>query len=182
MATTRMTGSMRRVLEIRLSELSTRIGSLERQREGDESTETASLLGELTRELDDIVDALRDARLIDDDPFDTHAIEVGDVVTIRDANDEVERYVLVDGKAGSRARSDWVSVDSPLGAAILGRNTGDRVRVESPRGVTGYEIMGFERASTEMIPPGESTTLAVPDLAAGEYTYICEVTGTPTGG
>ena len=149
MATTRMTGSMRRVLEIRLSELNARIDSLERQREGDESTETAALLGELASERDDIVDALRDVRLIDDDPFDSDAIEVGDVVTIRDAHGQVERYVLVDGKAGSRARRDWVSVDSPLGAAILGRNLGDRVQVESPRGVTDYEILGFERASAD---------------------------------
>lgn len=154
MATTRMTGSMRRVLEIRLSELTTRIDALERQREGDESAETAALLSELTRERDDIADALRDGRLIDDDPFDTDAIEVGDAVTIRDAAGEVERYVLVDGKAGSRARSDWVSVDSPLGAAILGRNTGDRVQVDSPRGVTTYEVLGFERASAD--PPASA--------------------------
>ena len=132
MPTTRMTGSMRSVLEVRLSELNARLESLERQREGDESAETAALLGELARERDDIADALRDARLIDDDPFDSDAIEVGDVVTIRAAGGEVERYVLVDGKAGSRARSDWVSVASPLGTAILGRNTGDRVDVESP--------------------------------------------------
>ena len=158
MTTTRMTGSMTRVLESRLSELSARIHSLERQREGDESAETAALLGELTRERDDIVDALRDARLIDDDPFDSDAIEVGDLVTVRDAGGEVDRYVLVDGKAGSRARSDWVSVDSPLGAAILGRNTGDRVQVESPRGVTDYEIMGFERASTDSLASATAST------------------------
>lgn len=145
MATTRMTGSMRRALETRLSELTARIDSLERQREGDESAETEALLGELLRERDDIVDALRDARLIDDDPFDSDAIEVGDVVTIRDADGEIDRYVLVDGKAGSRARSDWVSVGSPLGTALLGRSTGDRVRVESPRGVTTYEVLGFAR-------------------------------------
>ncbi len=151
MTTTRMTRSMRRVLEVRLSELSARIDSVEGQRGDDESTETTALLGELTRERDDIVDALRDARLIDDDPFDSDAIEVGDVVTIRDADGEVERYVLVDGKAGSRARSDWVSVGSPLGAAILGRNTGDRVRVESPRGVTTYEVLGFERDSADPV-------------------------------
>ncbi len=158
MAITRMTRSIRRVLEIRLSELDTRIDSLERQREGDESAETAALLAELTRERDDVVDGLRDARLIDDDPFDSDAIEVGDVVTLRDADDEVERYVLVDGKAGSRARSDWVSVDSPLGAAVLGRNTGDRVQVESPRGVTTYEVVGFERAfAVESSPPSPIT-------------------------
>ena len=37
-------------------------------------------------------------------------------------------------------------------------------------------------AGTEMIPPGESATLNVPELAAGTYTYICEVTGHADGG
>ena len=146
MGTTRMTGFMKRSLETRLSRLNARIDSLEGQREGDDD-ETTALVGELTRERADIVEALRDARLIDDDPFDSEAIEVGDVVTIRGAEGDVERYVLVDGKAGSRARSDWVSVGSPLGAAILGRSTGDRVRVDSPTGVTECEVLAFERAS-----------------------------------
>ena len=154
MATTRMTGSMRSVLESRLSELDARVGSLQRlEREGDESAETAALLSELVRERDGIADALRDARLIDDDPFDSDAIEVGDVVTIRDAHGQVDRYVLVDGQAGSRARKDWVSVGSPLGAAVVGRNVGDRVHVESPRGVTTYEILGFERESADPLAP-----------------------------
>jgi uncharacterized cupredoxin-like copper-binding protein len=37
-------------------------------------------------------------------------------------------------------------------------------------------------SGTEMIPPGESATLTVPDLAAGTYTFICEVTGHADGG
>jgi transcription elongation GreA/GreB family factor len=148
-----MTSFMKRALETRLARLDARIDSLESHRGGDD--ETTALLGELTRERDDMVEALRDARLIDDDPFDTDAIEVGDVVTIRGAEGAIERYVLVDGNAGSRARSDWVSVASPLGAAILGRNTGDRVRVDSPRGVTECEILAFERASEDRAVPSE---------------------------
>lgn len=166
MTTSRMTDSMRRVLEMRLSELSARIDSLEGRREEDESPEAEALLGALTRERDGIVDALRDARLIDDDPFDSDAIEVGDLVTIRDQDGETDRYVLVDGKAGSRASSDWVSVESPLGAAILGRDTGDRVRVESPRGAVEYEIVGFERASGDRFAPvGEEADRRVPSDA-----------------
>ena len=37
-------------------------------------------------------------------------------------------------------------------------------------------------AETEMIAPGESATLDAPDLVAGKYTYICEVTGHADGG
>lgn len=166
MGTTRMTRFMKRALETRLSGLNARIGSLEGQRQGN-GDETTALLLELTRERDHIVEALRDARLIDDDPFDTEAIEIGDVVTIRGAEGETERYVLVDGNAGSRARSDWVSVGSPLGAALLGRNTGDRVEVDSPRGVTECEILGFERASGDQAVLSEPAPVAVRDVPIG---------------
>ena len=37
-------------------------------------------------------------------------------------------------------------------------------------------------SGTEMIPPGESATLEVPNLQPGDYTYICEVAGHADGG
>lgn len=37
-------------------------------------------------------------------------------------------------------------------------------------------------SATDMIAPGDSDTLTIPDLAAGEYTFICEVAGHADGG
>lgn len=144
---TRMTGQMRSSLEARLADLDTRIEKLDAQLKGEDSVDASALLGQLIGERADIAEALRDAMLIDDAPFDTEAIEVGDTVTIQDADGDTDRYVLVDGKVRSRARSDWVSVSSPLGAAIIGRSKGERVQVESPSGPTSYLIVDFERAS-----------------------------------
>lgn len=151
MSLTRMTAPIRRSLEVRLGDLDRRIATLDGQREDDDSLEAIALMEQLMRERDDVAEALRDAMLIDDEPFDTEAIEVGDTVTIQDADDETERYVLVDGKFRSRARSDWVSVSSPLGAAIIGRSKGERVDVESPSGPTSYVIVDFERASEGVV-------------------------------
>lgn len=149
MPVTRMTSAMRHSLERRLEDLEARIEVLDEQREGDESVEATALKVQLARERSQIVDAMRDMTLIDDEPFDTHAIEVGDLVTIQGQDGDVERYVLVDEGVGTRARSDWVSVGSPLGSAILGRSEGDEVQVDSPGGVLGYVIIGFERSSVE---------------------------------
>jgi transcription elongation factor GreA len=145
----RITAPMRRSLQTRLTELEERIRALHEQRAGDDSVEMTALLMQLARQRSDIADALRDAMLIDDEPFDTEAIEIGDTVTIRDPEGATDCYMLVDGKARSRARSDWVSVSSPLGAAILGRGKGDKVRVESPAGSVSYLIVDFERASED---------------------------------
>lgn len=147
MTTTRMTGAMKRSLEVRIEDLEARIATLDAQRKGDDSVEATALLMQLKRERGQIDDALRDAMLIDDEPFDVDAIEIGDAVTILDDEGQTDRYVLVDDGVGSRVRSDWMSVSSPLGAAILGRSTGDRVEVDSPQGPMSCVILGFERAS-----------------------------------
>lgn len=151
MTTTRMTGPMRRSLESRLVDLDARVETLGAQREGDDSMEATALLVQLSRERNDVADALRDAMLIDDEPFDTEAIEIGDTITIRDSEGETYNYALIDQTVRFRARSDWVSVSSPLGAALLGRSTDDWVLVESPAGPQSYVVVGFERASGEAI-------------------------------
>lgn len=149
MTTTRMTGSMRSQLESRLADLDARLEALGVQRSGDDSVEAAALLMQLDGERADIADALRDAMVIDDEPFDTDEIEVGDTITIRDGGGDTERYVLIDGRVRSRARHDWVSLSSPLGAALLGRSKGDRLDIESPGGTMTYIVIDFERASEE---------------------------------
>lgn len=106
----------------------------------------------MSGERSQIADALATAILIDDDPFDTEAIEIGDTITIREVDGETGRYVLVDGTVGSRAQQDWVSAASPLGAALLGRNKGDEVMVGTPGGSLGYVILGFERTSEVGMP------------------------------
>lgn len=49
-------------------------------------------------------------------------------------------------------------------------------------GQTEHNFAIEGEGGTEMIPPGESATLTVHDLEAGDYTYVCEVTGHADGG
>lgn len=156
MSTTRMTGAMKRSLEVRLKDLEARIATLDEQTQGDDSVEATALMIQLTRERFQIADALRDAELIDDEPFDFDAIEIGDLVTIQSDEGEAERYVLVDDGVRTRARSDWVSVNSPLGAALVGRGRGERIEVHSPQGPLMYMIVDFERAAENVFVSGTS--------------------------
>ena len=154
MRPTRMTEAMRRSLETRLSGLESRIADLTTQREDDDSSDLAALLLQLSRERDQILDALAGAVLIDDAPFDSDAIEVGDRVTLREPGGGAVSYVLVEGPFSSRVNSDWVSVSSPLGAALLGRGVGDEVVVNTPAGASIYVVVAFERASQLDVPVG----------------------------
>lgn len=147
MHTTKMTGLMSRSLEARLLELDERIVALERGCEGNDNSDATALQLQLSRERNQIADALAGATLIDDDPFDKEAIEIGDTVTVREIESEAhEQYILVDGKIGSRAGQNWVSAISPLGAALVGRSKGDEVVIETPGGSGSYLILDFERS------------------------------------
>jgi len=146
MHATRMTGSMRCSLEARLLELEKRVSALELPREGEDSLDETALHLHLSRERDRIADALANATLIDDDPYDTEAIEIGDMVTVRAIEGgEEEDFILVDRTVGSQARPNWMSAISPLGAALLGRGKGDEVVVQAPGGTDSYQILDFER-------------------------------------
>ena len=62
---------------------------------------------------------------------------IGSLVTVQDEDGDEEEYKLV-SSVESDPFNNKISVDSPLGAAIKGKKTGDTVLVESPNG--GYNI------------------------------------------
>ncbi len=57
---------------------------------------------------------------------------LGAFVEVEDADGEQRTLRLVGGDEADTGRG-WVRVDSPLGAALLGRSAGDAVTVERPR-------------------------------------------------
>ncbi len=61
-------------------------------------------------------------------------------VTVETEAGERQRYRVV-GPDELEVRSGKISVDSPLGRALLGRRSGDEVTVDAPRGDTSYTII-----------------------------------------
>jgi len=73
---------------------------------------------------------LGSAQIVDDPAI----AAIGRRVTLREEDGALESYALVIPGDGDPAQG-WVSVDSPLGAAMLGARPGDRVEVVAPAGV-----------------------------------------------
>ena len=67
-------------------------------------------------------------------------------MTLEDAEGEQVRYRLV-GPDESDAASLLISVDSPVGRALLGRELDDDVNVVRPRGSTTYTIIDIKYES-----------------------------------
>jgi transcription elongation factor GreA len=60
-------------------------------------------------------------------------VRQGSTVRVRDQTGEERAFMLVDGAELDPAAAD-VSTDSPVGQALLGRATGDRVAIGTPEG------------------------------------------------
>lgn len=83
---------------------------------------------------------LRSATIIvNDGKSDTVAL--GASVTIREEGvDEDETYMIV-GAAEANPREGRISHESPIGAALLGKKKGSKVKVETPEGRVTFKII-----------------------------------------
>lgn len=69
-------------------------------------------------------------------------------VEVEDEEGETRAYRLV-GPDESEAGSGRISIDSPLGRALLGREEGDEVVIDRPRGRTTFEVLAVSYPSGE---------------------------------
>lgn len=85
---------------------------------------------------------LKDVVIVDEDAAGARStVGAGSVVSIRyEGDDEVERYLI--GSVEERSQNlPVISVDSPLGRAMLDHRAGDRVEYEAPAGPLKVEIV-----------------------------------------
>jgi transcription elongation factor GreA len=82
---------------------------------------------------------LNHAQLIEPGNED-NIVNIGETVVIQTGEDEIERYTIV-GMAETDPGKGFISNESPLGRALLGRKVGDEVIVHAPAGDIRYRIM-----------------------------------------
>jgi len=81
------------------------------------------------------------ARIIDQSKIDTSAVQIMNVVTIRNKkNNAVMKYTIVseheaDLKAGK------ISIKTPIAKGLLGKKVGDEVEIQVPSGIIPFEII-----------------------------------------
>lgn len=86
---------------------------------------------------------LRSATIITPDS-NSEVVVLGSEVTIREEGmDDDETYSIV-GQAEANPREGKISNVSPIGAALLGKKKGDKIRVATPGGETIFKIRSIK--------------------------------------
>jgi transcription elongation factor GreA len=87
---------------------------------------------------------LQEAEVIDDDP-NPHTADPGDRVTVWDVDAREERTFDLIGSAEATYLREGVSIESPVGQALIGKRVGETVEVTTPDGRAQYVIRRLER-------------------------------------
>jgi transcription elongation factor GreA len=92
----------------------------------------------------EIEDKISRAQVIDVSKLSGKQIKFGATVTVIDEDTEDEARYQIVGEHEADVKSGRLSLTSPLSRAMIGKEKGDVVEVQTPGGVKSYEIVKVE--------------------------------------
>ena len=93
--------------------------------------------------INEIEVTLANARMISEEDLDDSKVTVLSNVTIKNVKTQKEITYKLVSEAESDIRAKKISVNSPIGTGLLGKEVGDIAEVQTPRGVLQFEIMNI---------------------------------------
>ena len=91
--------------------------------------------------INDLEHKLAEAQIIDTSNFSNEKVLFGATVTLKDNHtDKEQRYTLVGPDEGD-LKNGRISVQSPVGRALIGKRVGDTFEVKTPAKVVEYEVL-----------------------------------------
>lgn len=99
-------------------------------------------LREIDRRVRYLSKRLEEMTVVSEPPSDQSKIYFGAVVTLEDETQKQFRYKIV-GPDELDPRKGHISIDAPLGRALLGKQVDDEIDIESPQGRKTYYILAI---------------------------------------
>ncbi|MBD3174043.1 MAG: transcription elongation factor GreA [Armatimonadia bacterium] len=95
--------------------------------------------------ISELEDVIRRARVLEPDEIPTKEVGLGSVVKLKDLETGDTWEVRVVSSFESDPNEDRISIESPLGQAMLGKKQRSEVEVQAPGGVIKHRIMKISR-------------------------------------
>ncbi len=88
---------------------------------------------------------LKNAKIIDQDDIDVNKVSIGTRVKVYDEEFDEELEYSIVGSTEADPDMFKISDESPVGKALIGRNIGETVDVETPGGVFKLKILSINK-------------------------------------
>ncbi|MBA3264424.1 MAG: transcription elongation factor GreA [Thermoleophilaceae bacterium] len=123
-------GDRRREVAERIKE-AREFGDISENSEYDDAKNEQAML---EKQISDLEEKLRNARVINESDVDTAVVSVGATVHLKDQKTDKSTKFKIVGSAEANPSESRLSNESPVGRALLGQKRGDTVTVPVPRG------------------------------------------------
>jgi len=100
-------------------------------------------LGGIDRRIRYLQKRLDELKVVDNKPSDPNKVFFGAWVELEDDEGEIVRYRIV-GPDEFDEQDDYISMDSPVAKALLGKSLDDEINVHTPKGKLSYLVTNIE--------------------------------------
>lgn len=118
-------------------------GDLSENAEYDEAKNAQARMETRVRQIEEI---LRDCIVVDESTRSADAVSVGSEVRVFDLEYKEEDTYTVVGSTEADPDKMWVSSESPIGSALIGKHVGEIADVQTPGGSIKLEILEIKPA------------------------------------
>ena len=101
--------------------------------------------GMLEMQISKLEETLSNARIIDETQIDDTKVLVHSTVKIKNQTDGMEMVYKLVAESESDLKTGKISVDSPIGKGLLGKEVGNIVEILVPNGVLKFKIIEISR-------------------------------------
>lgn len=101
--------------------------------------------GMLEARISKLKNKLANARLIDDSEIDNSKVFILSTVKIKNIKNKMELSYTLVAENEANIKSGKISVDSPIGKGLLGKEVGEIADIITPAGVMQFEIISITR-------------------------------------
>ena len=119
-------------------------GDLSENAENDAAKDEQRDIEALIEQLEKI---LKNAEVVVEEEADLDKVSIGCSVKILDCEFDEELEYKIVGSTEANSLKGKISNESPVGKALLGKQVGDTVTVETPAGEFSYKVLSIHRAN-----------------------------------
>ena len=101
--------------------------------------------GMLEARISKLKNKLANARIIDDSEIDNSKVFILSTVRIKNTKNQMELSYTLVAENEANIKLGKISVDSPIGKGLLGKEVGDIADINTPAGIMKFEVLSITR-------------------------------------